>query len=88
VKNRTSKRGIPTLGEDFSVASASLQRGGAPSSPSEGSALRETEEVKVKKVLVTLFLTALLGSAVAVGGASAQTSPTLPCTLKYGCWHN
>jgi hypothetical protein len=41
----------------------------------------------VKKALVTLFLTALLGSAVAVNGASsAQTGPTLKCTIL-GCPH-
>jgi hypothetical protein len=36
----------------------------------------------VKKVLVTLFLTALLGSAVAVGGASASVTP--PGCHNYG----
>ena len=41
----------------------------------------------MKKLLVTLFLTALLGSAVAVGGASAQTPKPIKCTLDY-CWHN
>jgi len=41
----------------------------------------------MKKVLVTLFLTALLGSAVAVGGASAYTPKPLKCTLS-GCPHN
>jgi hypothetical protein len=41
----------------------------------------------VKKVLVTLFLTSLLGSAVAVGGASAATPKPIKCTLYY-CWHN
>jgi len=42
----------------------------------------------VKKVLVTLFATALIGSALAAGSASAaQTGPTLKCTLQ-GCPHN
>jgi hypothetical protein len=42
----------------------------------------------MKKVLATLFLTALLGSTVAVSGASAYTpKPPLKCTLA-GCPHN
>jgi hypothetical protein len=41
----------------------------------------------MRKVLVTLFLTALLGSAVAVGGASASTPKPVRCTLA-GCPHN
>ena len=41
----------------------------------------------MKKALVTLFLTALLGSAVAAGSASATTPPPIKCTLYY-CWHN
>ena len=42
----------------------------------------------MKKMFVTLFVTALLGSAFAVDVASAQTKPTLPCSLRYGCPHN
>jgi hypothetical protein len=64
-----------------------LQGRRAPSSASEGSALRKTEEVTVKKALVTLFLTALLGSAVAAGSAPAATPKPIKCTLYY-CWHN
>ena len=41
----------------------------------------------MKKVLVTLFLTALLGSAFAANVASAQTRPSLPCSPN-GCPHN
>jgi hypothetical protein len=40
----------------------------------------------VKKVLITLLATGLIGSAVAAGGASASPKP-VKCTL-YGCWHN
>ena len=39
----------------------------------------------MKKVLVTLFLTALLGSAVAVGGASAAVRS--PWCHNYGNLH-
>src|SRR5262249_41319982 len=45
----------------------------------------KTEEVPVKKVLVTLFLTALLGSAVAANSASASVSP--PRCGTYGNLH-
>ncbi len=44
----------------------------------------------MKKVLVTLFLTSLLGSAVAAGPASAAPTggPTVKCDLIHGCPHN
>jgi hypothetical protein len=41
----------------------------------------------MRKVLATLFLTALLGATVSATTASAQTKP-IHCDLRYGCWHN
>jgi hypothetical protein len=43
----------------------------------------------VKKVIVSLFVAGLLAAAIGAGGASAaQTGPTLPCTLIFGCPHH